>query len=95
MPNQINSSSRQLEAIPTLVDFTINGIALQFWVHKDYERGLIQLKVKKKSDPRPYNESEHYIIFTITSHGDCYRNSGIPTGWGFRLTKEHRIKEIQ
>jgi hypothetical protein len=95
MPAQTNSSSREPNVTPTLVDFNVNGVTLQFWVHKDYERGLIQVMVKKKSDLRPYNESERYVIFTITSHGECYRNSGLPDGWGFRLTKERRIKEVR
>jgi len=95
MPTQLASSTREPDIVPTLTNFAFNGVELQYWIHKDFDRGLVQIMVKKKSDPRPFNECERYPIFTITANGECYRNSGLPSGWGIKLTKERRIKEIQ
>ena len=92
---QINSSTREPDQAPDMVPFTVGTIALQFWIHKDYERGLIQIMVKKATDPRPWNTCERYPVFTITSAGECYRNKGLPVDWNFRLTTERRIKEIR
>ena len=79
---------------PLMATFTVNRIELKFWINKDVERGLIQFMVKKAADTRPWMESEHYVVFTITSAGECYRNKGLPADWGFRLTKDRKIKEI-
>lgn len=89
------SSTITPEVAPTFVTYVVNRIELDFWIHKDFERQLVQLMVKKHSDRRPWRESEHYPIVTITAEGECYRNSGVPEGWGFCLTAEHRVKEIR
>lgn len=95
MPTQQINSSTQSTQAPTMVPFTINNVRLHFWIHKDVERQLIQLMVKKASDTRPWNECERYAVFTLTAKGECYRNRGLPPDWGMRLTKETRIKEIE
>lgn len=91
---QVNSSTLHPDIAPTLIPFALNGVSLQWWVHKDHERGLIQVMVKRSSDRRPWNQCERYPVFTITAQGECYRNSGLPTDWGFRLTAERKIKEV-
>jgi hypothetical protein len=90
---QVNSTTGN-PTEPTYTGFTVNSVQLKFWINKDVERGLIQLMVKKATDTRPWMESEHYVVFTITSAGELYRNKGLPTDWGFRLTKDRRIKEV-
>lgn len=95
MPTQQVNSSTRSPAAPTMVPFVAGSVQLHFWIHKDMERGLVQLMCKKANDTRAWNECERYAVFTITSAGECYRNSGLPVDWGLRLTKDRRIKEIQ
>ena len=90
VPNSTNGNPAE----PTMTAFVVNRVELKFWIHKDVERGLVQLMVKKASDTRPWMETEHYVVFTITAAGECYRNRGLPTDWGFRLTKDRKIKEV-
>lgn len=77
------------------VTMRVNGIELDFWIRRNYQRQTLQMMVKKHNDTRPLTTCECYPIATITRDGEMYRNSGLPTDWGFRLTTERRIKEIR
>jgi hypothetical protein len=81
------------------VDFVINGIRLHFWLEKT-ER-LATVWVKKADDGRPTDKpfgqggAERYPVFSVTCNGECFRYAGLPLGWGFRLTKDRKIKEVR
>lgn len=85
--------------MPNQVNFTINGIALVFWLKITPQ--LATLMVRKAEDTRSIELSfadggaEAYPVFSITCNGECFRHKGLPVGWGFRLTKDRKIKEVR
>jgi len=87
------SGERYSHTTPT--QFTLNGVRLQFWIRKDTQLRVVQLMVKKEGDRRTQSTCECYPVVTILDSGECYRNSGLPTDWGFKLVEGRRIKEIR
>ena len=90
MPN----SQSQPITVPSVVPFMLNRVALEFWLEKR-QNGDTVLMVKKAEDHRPLTTCVRYAVCTITRDGNFYRNRGLPSGWGFALTSERRIKEVR
>lgn len=86
-------STTPVDTVP--VSMLVNDTDLDFWIRRNYQKEILQLMVKKHTDQRPLGTCECYPIATITRDGEMYRNSGLPTDWGFRLTTDRRIKEIR
>jgi hypothetical protein len=75
------------------IRFVIKGIELDFWLERT--PSVVTVMVKKASDTRSLEECEKYPVFSVTCNGELYRHSGLPVGWGFRLTKDRKIKEVR
>ena len=70
-----------------MVQFTINGHRLEFWIELSDTEAVIWVR-------REGDDSEKYRVFGVGSQGVCWRYPGLPLGWGFRLTRDRKIKEI-
>jgi hypothetical protein len=78
-----------------MVTWTMNGVVLDWWLEVNSDRTIATLMVKKHDDARALAECEKYPVFSIRAVGDCYRHPGLPTGWGFKLTRDRKIKEVR
>lgn len=78
-----------------MVRWIMNGVELDFWLEVNTEGTIATCWVKKASDSRPLNLCEKYPVYSINNVGECWRHPGLPTGWGFRLTKDRKIKEVR
>ena len=67
-------------------------IILDFWLERTPKAAI--LYCKKHSDERPLDECEKYAILSILASGELRRHTGLPIGWGFKLTNEKKIKEV-
>lgn len=97
MPNprvtQTQQQSLQPRAVATdqpPVSIAVRGVMLEFFLRVNAEQTLATVMVRK-----PGNLAEEYPVFSITSRGECFRYPGLPVGWGFRLTRDRRIKEVR
>jgi hypothetical protein len=70
-----------------------NGIILRFWLEKSTDGRVITCWVRKQDDARA--EPEKYKVYSVSSVGEFWRHSGLPSGWGMRLTVDRRIKEVR
>ncbi len=74
---------------------------LMFWIRHYSKIGEICVMVKKASDRRILANCECYKVITFYGKGSprdkegcCYRNPGLPVGWGFELTLERKTNCI-
>lgn len=72
------------------IQVTIRGVVLEFWGRINHDRGWYTCMVRKQGRPQ-----EEYPVFTVRDRGDCFRHPGLPLGWGLRLTKDRKIKEVR
>jgi hypothetical protein len=70
-----------------------NGIILTFWLERAVDGRTITCWVRKRDDRRP--TPEKYKVYSVSSAGEFWRHSGLPSGWGMRLTVDRRIKEVR
>jgi hypothetical protein len=81
------------------ITYVINGQSLVFWLHVTPQ--LATMMVRKSDDQRlpdvPFADggAEAYPVFSLTCNGECFRHTGLPIGWGFRLTKDRKVKEVR
>jgi len=66
---------------------------IDFWLEKTPEKAT--LYCKQHADDRPLSECEKYAVLSILVTGELQRHPGLPTTWGFRLTAERKIRELQ
>lgn len=84
--------------------FIMNGIRLEWWIKVNEQNTIGTVMVKKAADTRPNDipfngtpqgGSERYSVFSVSCTGECWRHAGLPLGWGFKLTKDRKIKEVR
>lgn len=78
-----------------MIRWTCNGIELDFWLEPAADPSHMICWVKKASDTRTIEKCEKYRVFGINGRGEIYRIPGLPSGWGFKLTADRKIKEIR
>ena len=70
--------------------FNLGKNILRFWLEQNVLGNIVTLYVSQHDKPQ-----DKYPIVSFSAQGECWRHPGLPTGWGFKLTKERKIKEIR
>lgn len=83
-----------------MVRCIINRILLDFWIEIETTTNVATVFVKKHNDQRSLNilppiGAEKYPVVSIDNTGKLWRHRGLPSGWGFELTADRKIKEIK
>lgn len=79
-----------------MIRWICSDVSLDFWLEPVAESPEHTICwVKKSSDARSISQCEKYRVYGINGRGEVYRIPGLPTGWGFKLTADRKIKELR